>query len=73
MELKEEIATLENKREDLISKLDVVYGSINSKDSKVDVNLTRKKVRAIVRAIAELDINIDLLENLLPDENIMLK
>jgi hypothetical protein len=68
MDIREDIATLEEKREDLIERLDVVYGSLNSSDSKVEVNLTRKKVRAIVRSIAEIDIQIDLLSNLLQSE-----
>lgn len=68
MEIREEIATLEEKREDLIERLDVVYGSVNSGESKVEVNTTRRKVRAIVRAIAEIDIQIDLLSNLLQSE-----
>lgn len=69
MGIEEEIAELEKERDELIKKLDLLYSIIDSLSNKAEILAEKRKLKALVKSIAEIDIKIVLLENLIKDEN----
>jgi len=69
MGIEEEIAELEKERDELIKKLDLFSSIIDSLSNKGEILAEKRKLKALVKSIAEIDIKIVLLENLIKDEN----
>ena len=69
MGIEEEIAELEKERDELIKKLDLFSSIIDSLSNKGEILAEKRKLKALVKSIAEIDIKIVLSENLIKDEN----